>query len=1092
MLPARFSSVRHKNRTAVGRPLFRDDSGLVGLRYEKTKAAEPPTLLTAAQNRHSLQPPSAVSLARSNTTATNTTARSAASSVTNFSTSTANTLHSANIVVVPPPQGHFPAIAPPTEQHPALRSPLPAHASAADSWKRDSGHAPTTTSGSTIHEEDEYESDKIAQGDFDAAQSGAHRRYTARPALEREDLVGHLHLEDEAAAFARKLKELQSDAHGIFPTMGACKNDENISDKNPAKRSKALPGFVPADTPAHVGGQASPVDRRGDGAAADAGNPHAASPPSTTPNSPPASHDAGDFDKSPKSATQTSPRKLAKKSSLRQAAGAWTASRSEVAGPDSPVRAQPQMEPQPLGRGLTPTQASPEPAKATTTSRRTTATTVETTASSPPSTSTADTAAADYEPLAISIPTESLLDDDFMTGFSFSKRGSLMFGGKRATKALDGPTEAALPPGPRRHANDKPAAQSDMNGVDRSTSKLNNDEVQGTAVREPLARTATDTTSTTMTSVASSATATARPPPDIRVLSSDVEKESQKVRSLYQTGEPMHWEDGARFSYCEQLEPTLEVPAEEDLHDVYVAIDDGHALCSLAADRWVTRHPNGNGAAAHQFVHPRSARSISHHQDGSRRETELAGGVEDWEDVDGADVDRYGFIAPRSTSRISTPTELKSAQYSPRRRNLLHKRDPMGFSALPGGGRAPSRKVSARSLNTQHSEVSVASFRSSRSVMRQAGNLLPHNRNRRWMDEAGDMLTVSPNLQDEIEEARVEKISQSLKKKEWARSEKWRKMAKVTKQAGEKGEQSDGMQFEFDVNNPKLIERTWKGIPDRWRAAAWWSFMEQAAKGHKESASADDIVTSFHRLQKFSSPDDVQIDLDVPRTISRHIMFRKRYRGGQRLLFRVLHALSIYFPQTGYVQGMASLAATLLCYFDEEKCFVMLVRMWQLRGLDRLYQPGFDGLMMALKEFDTDWLNKDVAAKLSEMSIDSTAYGTRWYLTLFNLSIPFPAQLRVWDVFLLLGDGAHRQAKRQATAATGEGSEVSPKAPTSGLDVLHATSAALIQALSEVLLDSDFENAMKALTAWIPIKDEDLLMKVTKAEWKTRQGKRKA
>ena len=108
----------------------------------------------------------------------------------------------------------------------------------------------------------------------------------------------------------------------------------------------------------------------------------------------------------------------------------------------------------------------------------------------------------------------------------------------------------------------------------------------------------------------------------------------------------------------------------------------------------------------------------------------------------------------------------------------------------------------------------------------------------------------------------------------------------------------------------------------------------------------------------------MQIDLDVPRTINRHIMFRRRYRGGQRLLFRVLHSLSIYFPETGYVQGMASLAATLLCYFDEEKCFVMLVRMWQLRGLDRLYGPGFEGLMAALREFETGWLHRDVANKL--------------------------------------------------------------------------------------------------------------------------------
>lgn len=361
---------------------------------------------------------------------------------------------------------------------------------------------------------------------------------------------------------------------------------------------------------------------------------------------------------------------------------------------------------------------------------------------------------------------------------------------------------------------------------------------------------------------------------------------------------------------------------------------------------------------------PRSATSSSSRpeQQAARREHERAGGIEDWEDIENADVDRYGFIAPPRDpdSRVDTPTELKSAQYAPRRRNLLIKRDPSGglSNHLGAGGRSPSRKVSARSLNTQNSGLSVRSRRSTRSAIRQASNYLPHNRNRRWMDEAGDMLTLAPGMEDE---EKVEKISEAIKKKEWERSEKWRKMAKVVKQ----GKDGEGMYFEFDVKNPKLIERTWKGIPDRWRASAWYSFLATSARGRKDSAPEEDIIAAFRRYQDLGSPDDVQIDLDVPRTINRHIMFRRRYRGGQRLLFRVLHALSLYFPDVGYVQGMASLAATLLCYFDEEKCFVMLVRMWQLRGLEALYQPGFEGLMGALREFETQWLGgKDVARKL--------------------------------------------------------------------------------------------------------------------------------
>ena len=69
----------------------------------------------------------------------------------------------------------------------------------------------------------------------------------------------------------------------------------------------------------------------------------------------------------------------------------------------------------------------------------------------------------------------------------------------------------------------------------------------------------------------------------------------------------------------------------------------------------------------------------------------------------------------------------------------------------------------------------------------------------------------------------------------------------------------------------------------------------------------------------------------------------------------------------------------------------------------------------------------------------------------------------------------------------------SPSSAFSGdVDVLHATSAALIDAMREILLDSDFENAMKVLTSWIPVKDEDLLMRVAKAEYRMRKKRANA
>ncbi|KAI4870753.1 TBC domain-containing protein [Hypoxylon rubiginosum] len=650
-----------------------------------------------------------------------------------------------------------------------------------------------------------------------------------------------------------------------------------------------------------------------------------------------------------------------------------------------------------------------------------------------------------------SIPTESLLEDDFMTQLSFSKRGSIVFRTKHTRKSSRNMAVMADQDsgygnenvGPEhREPRAFPLAPAYERGIDNYTSA--SASVSGAA----------DST------LINAPPSPRRLPPSVRLISPEAEKESQKVRSLYESGESLNWEDGGagHSSIDERLQPAVEYPSKEDEND---AVND-------EAGR-LTRT---------------SASTSSLPDNDPRREHELAGGIEDWEGVHGEDVDRYGFISvqlPRE-SRPTTPTETTSVHFSTRKqRNVLVRKDAASLSLRIKRG--PSRKVSARSLNTQASELSTASRRSALSAIRQATNLLPHNRDRRLIDEAGDILASPPGLSDIVEDGSAEKKLAESKLKETERAEKWRRMAKVIKS----GADGQGMMFEFDTKHPKLVKRTWKGIPDCWRSAAWYSFLLASAKASNEPFATDEqLKADFHRLIEEPSPDDGQIDLDVPRTINQHIMFRKRYRGGQRLLFRVLHALSLYFPDTGYVQGMAPLAATFLSYYDEETCFIMLVRLWKYRGLNRIYQSGFEELMGALKDFERDWLsNRDVASKLSELCIDPTAYATKWYLTLFNLSIPFAVQLRVWDAFLLLGSSPDTPVV--ADAADKVASEPSSK----GLEILHATSLAIIDTLRPSLLDSDFENAMKSLTSWVPIKDEQGFLNLVQLEYKRHQSKQK-
>ncbi|KAF7506127.1 hypothetical protein GJ744_012191 [Endocarpon pusillum] len=642
----------------------------------------------------------------------------------------------------------------------------------------------------------------------------------------------------------------------------------------------------------------------------------------------------------------------------------------------------------------------------------------------PPPSTTVD---RPFQGLTLDISTGDLVDDFQPESVEFSKRGSMLLGGRKVTEPAK-PVNGLLQPG---------------FGCRRVKSNP--------SLRKRLAP---------------------------KVLSTDEELLSHKVRSYYESGT-----DCANGSDQDSL---LGQQMSQQWRDTCASLEGTSVKTSISDVR-------SDPSTADQTPESRRERTIE------KEELELAGGLEYWRDIQNGDVDRYGFIMPRSSTmdainsggmrrsrssreppalqRVSTSLQL--AADAPRRK-LAMRRSPSNAnsaeSAIPGqmSIRQPKTRIT-RPRSSQSSYQGSLSGGSSR--LRQATNRLPHNRDRRFMDEAGDMLTLPYSLGDIAENGESEAREVYMRRKEIERDEKWRKMAKVVSKTPDGG----GTRFEFDTHSPKLIERTWKGIPDRWRATAWHAFLSASAKKRKESLSDEELIAIFHEHQSDSSPDDVQIDIDVPRTISSHIMFRRRYRGGQRLLFRVLHAMSLHFPNTGYVQGMAALAATLLAYYDEENAFVMLVRLWDFRGLDRLYMSGFEGLMEALDDFEKKWLKGgEIAAKLTELGIPPTAYGTRWYLTLFNYSIPFPAQLRVWDVFMLLGDS-------DSVSAPNVSAQSSPFGTT--LDVLHATSAALIDGTRNILLDSDFENAMKVLTSWVPIQDEDLFMRVVKAEWKMHRRK---
>ncbi len=208
-------------------------------------------------------------------------------------------------------------------------------------------------------------------------------------------------------------------------------------------------------------------------------------------------------------------------------------------------------------------------------------------------------------------------------------------------------------------------------------------------------------------------------------------------------------------------------------------------------------------------------------------------------------------------------------------------------------------------------------------------------------------LTSSPVSEKSYFDTPENQSERALIAKEVERSGKWTKMSVAENRRG-----NTVYTFEF---SKKLVHRTFKGVPDCWRSSAWRYFLDKISAGRpfiRRGPSDTELLEHYARFSNCESVHDSQIDLDVPRTISGHVLFRTRHSGGQRLLFRVLHAISLMFPEVGYVQGMASIASTLLCYYAEEDTFILMCRLWQERGMAKLFEQDFSSLMSAFKELE--------------------------------------------------------------------------------------------------------------------------------------------
>eukprot|EP00850_Spirogloea_muscicola_P010256 SM000059S18733 [mRNA] locus=s59:625279:628400:- [translate_table: standard] len=207
-----------------------------------------------------------------------------------------------------------------------------------------------------------------------------------------------------------------------------------------------------------------------------------------------------------------------------------------------------------------------------------------------------------------------------------------------------------------------------------------------------------------------------------------------------------------------------------------------------------------------------------------------------------------------------------------------------------------------------------------------------------------------------------------------------------------------------------------KGIPDCLRGQVWqlvsgsWDLL-LANQGIYQSyilKSDLDVALDHIPVQLVfyeSSAAEIEIIRDISRTFPTHVFYSQRHGRGQRSLYNILKAYSIYDRNVGYVQGMGFLAGLLLLYMSEEATFWLLIAL--LKGakhtpMEGLYMHGLPLVQQYLHEFDKlmhEHLPR-LGAHFDEEMVRPSMYASQWFITIFSYSFPFPTLLRIWDVFL--------------------------------------------------------------------------------------------
>ncbi|OQR95905.1 hypothetical protein THRCLA_07471, partial [Thraustotheca clavata] len=234
----------------------------------------------------------------------------------------------------------------------------------------------------------------------------------------------------------------------------------------------------------------------------------------------------------------------------------------------------------------------------------------------------------------------------------------------------------------------------------------------------------------------------------------------------------------------------------------------------------------------------------------------------------------------------------------------------------------------------------------------------------------------------------------------------------------------------------KQCRRLRDGIPAQLRAS-WWinlAWKDQTLVSHDSSIFFHELLEDQCNIIPHLAHTGVEGEIrrDLFRTFPQEVYFdASTTQPGHIQLANILMALSKYFPDIGYCQGMNYVVGKLLLlwYQDyqqqqltldhEEEIFWVVAGIIKNHQLHSLWAPSMPGYLQLFDLFtnETTRLRKHIfalqklmaqflpqlASHLRQIGMHAGYFATQWFATLFSRVLSLDAFATVWNLFLVDG-----------------------------------------------------------------------------------------